>query len=78
MGNNASCRGRVQQVKHFGLGNFARKMEFWNCINGNRRLHRHSLFTDKVQANHDGTNNAILTFSKENPQATVQSNFQLR
>ena len=59
MGNTA-CRGRLRQVQHFRLGNFAKRPEFWNWFNGNRRLHRHSMFTDEVQCNQDGTNNTIL------------------
>ena len=65
MGDSASRRGCVQQVQHFRLDDFARRLEFWNWINGNRRLHRHSLLTDEVQANRDGTNNTILICSQK-------------
>jgi len=68
----------VQQVQQFGLGDFARRLEFWNWIDGKRWLHRHSLFTDEVQANHDGTNNTILICCQKRTHTTQKNNFQFR
>ena len=70
----------VQRVQHLGPGDFAQRLEICKWLNGSRQLHRYILFNDEAQFNRDGVNNTHNShvWADENPQATVESNFQLR
>ena len=70
----------VQRVQHLGPGDFARRLEFCKWLNGSRQLHRYILFTDEAQFNRHFINNRHNShvWADENPQATVENNFQLR
>jgi hypothetical protein len=51
----------VQRVWHLRYGDFAQRLEFCSWLNGNRRLHRYIVFTDKAQFCHNNVHNAVLT-----------------
>ena len=67
-------------MQHLKPGDFAERLEFCKWLNGSRQLYRYILFTDEAQFNSDGVNNThnFHVWADENPQATVESNFQLR
>ena len=48
----------VQQVQHLGPGDFVQRLEFCKWLNGSHQLHRYILFTDEVQFNRNGGNDA--------------------
>ena len=52
---------------------FAQRLEFYNWLDGNQRLHRYLLFTD-VQFHHNSVNNTHIShvWLDKNPHATVK------
>jgi len=70
----------MQRVQHLGPGDFAERLEFCKWLNGSRKLHHYILFTDEAKLNPDSINNTHNShvWVDENPQGTVESNFQLR
>ena len=69
----------MQWVQHLRPGDFAERLEFCNSLNGSRQLHSYILFTHEAQFIHDSVNNTHNShvWADENPDATVESNFQL-
>jgi hypothetical protein len=70
----------MQQILHVGLADFAQRLETYNCLHSNRRLHGYVLFTDNAKLKLDAINNTLSShlLSDDSPHATVKSNFQLR